>query len=145
MPHTATARRAIYSQSVTRMHQIRSAAVTTLGESHGRPEHTAGYQNKGCGFNSESYGQGDRNRAGTGHGAAKSESAQAPPQTREGTPRRADLLFIDSCQGGVANQNDQGQRPYRGGRKATLGNRLRQFKITLPFQVDFWRAQLIPK
>jgi len=119
------ARRAVFSQSVTRMHQMTSAAVTILGKVMVDPStppatkiraadsilsHTA----KAIEIEDVGARLSELERATV---PPNIEPAQAPPQTRGGTPRRADFVFIDSCQGGAANQNDHGRRPHHGSRK----------------------------
>ena len=73
------ARRAIYSQYCHADAPDEECGCHDSGESHGRPEQGAGYQNKSCGFNSESYGQGDE-ISWNGPRSRQISSCQAPPK-----------------------------------------------------------------
>jgi hypothetical protein len=121
------ARRAVFSQSVARMHQMTSAAVTILGKVMVDPStppatkiraadsilsHTA----KAIEIEDVGARLSELERATE---LPNIKSAQVPPQTRgarsASSPRRKDLLFIDSCQGQrtrttTADERDHGSR-----------------------------------
>ena len=105
------ARRAVFSQSTARLCQMATAAVTTLGKVMVDPStppatkiraadsilsHTA----KAIEIEDVGARLSELERATE---LPNIKSAQAPPQTRSArsasSPRRTDLLFIDSCQG----------------------------------------------
>jgi hypothetical protein len=111
-------KRAAFSQSIARMHQMASAAVTTLGKIMVDPNtppatkvraadsilsHTA----KAIEIEDAEAHMSELARATE---LPNVESAQTPPQMRRArsalSPRRTDPLFIDSCQRGAANPND---------------------------------------
>lgn len=112
------ARRAAFSQSVARMHQMASAAVTILGKVMVDPStppatkiraadsilsHTA----KAIEIEEVGTRLSELEKATE---LANIESVHAHPQTRKArsvsSPRRTDLLLIDSCRGGEPDQND---------------------------------------
>jgi hypothetical protein len=127
------ARRAVFSQSVTRMHQMTSAAVTILGKVMVDPSTPPATKIKAAdSILSHTVKAIEIEDVGARLSELERvtelpniESTQAPPKTRRArsasSPRRADLLFIDSCQGGAANPNDDGRRTQKnhGSRKRT--------------------------
>jgi hypothetical protein len=123
------ARRAVFSQSVARIHQMTSAAVTILGKVMVDPStppatkiraadsilsHTA----KAIEIEDVGARLSELERATE---LPNIKSAQAPPQTRSArsasSPRRTDLLLIDSCQGQRTRTTTAGERDH--GRKRT--------------------------